>query len=122
VATALLVVLTNPVEGREEEYNEWYSGQHLDDVLTAAGFEAAQRFKFVPSKLSRRPSAQYLAIYEVDAEHRERAERLLLETATTDAMPISDALGPRPITWWFESIGDRVQAGGNLEGAGKGDG
>ena len=122
MATALLVVLTNPVEGREDEYNEWYSGQHLDDVLTAAGFEAAQRFKFVPSKLSRRPSAQYLAIYEVDVEQRERAEQLLLKTATTEAMPISEALGPRPITWWFESIGDRLQAGANPNGEGEGDG
>jgi hypothetical protein len=110
MASALLIVLSNPVDGREEEYNAWYTGQHLDDVLTAAGFEAAQRFRFVPSTLSRKPQAQYLAIYEVSAERREEAERLLLETATTPAMPISEALAPRPTTWWFESIGDRVEA------------
>lgn len=110
MATAWLVVLTDPVEGREEEYNEWYSGRHLDDVLAAAGFTAAQRFRFVPSTLSRRPPAQYLAIYEVDAAQREQAERLLLEAAGSDAMPISDAMAPRPITWWFESITDRVPA------------
>ncbi|MGQ0631032.1 MAG: hypothetical protein ACT4P1_08305 [Sporichthyaceae bacterium] len=108
---ALLVVLTNPVEGREDEYNDWYSNAHLADVLKAAGFEAAQRFAFVPSKLSRNPAAPYLAIYEVDADRREEAERLLLETATTPAMPISDALGPKPITWWFESICERVETG-----------
>lgn len=111
MATALLVVLTQPVEGREDEYNDWYTNNHLDDVLAAAGFAAAQRYKFVPSKLSRHPAAPYLAIYEVDAEHREQAEKLLLETATTPAMPISDALAPRPITWWFEAICDRVEAG-----------
>lgn len=53
MATALLVVLTEPVEGREDEYNIWYSNNHFDDVLKAAGFGAAQRFKFEPSKLSR---------------------------------------------------------------------
>lgn len=111
MATALLVVLTEPVEGREDEYNDWYTGNHLADVLAAAGFKAAQRYKFVPSKLSRNPAAPYLAIYEVDAADREQAEKLLLETANTPAMPISDALGPRPITWWFESICDRVEAG-----------
>jgi hypothetical protein len=110
MATTLLVVLTNPAEGREDEYNEWYTGQHLDDVLAAAGFRAAQRFKFVESKLSRRPVAPYLAIYEVDADQRERAEQLLLETANTDAMPISDAMAPRATTWWFEPISDRVEA------------
>lgn len=111
MAKALLVVLTSPVEGREDEYNDWYTNDHLDDVLKAAGFAAAQRFSFVPSKLSRHPVAPYLAIYEVDAAQREQAEKLLLETANTDAMPISDAMGPRPITWWFESISDRVEAG-----------
>ncbi|MGQ0623314.1 MAG: hypothetical protein ACT4PP_01465 [Sporichthyaceae bacterium] len=108
---ALLVVLTNPVEGREDEYNDWYSKDHLPDVLKAAGFDAAQRFVFVESKLSRRPAAPYLAIYEVDADRREEAEKLLLEAAQTPAMPISDALGPRPITWWFESVCERVEAG-----------
>jgi hypothetical protein len=109
MAKALLVVLTHPVEGREDEYNDWYTNDHLDDVLKAAGFEAAQRFKFVPSKLSRKPVEPYLAIYEVDADQREQAEKLLLETANTPAMPISDALGPA-ITWWFEAISDRVEA------------
>jgi hypothetical protein len=108
VATALLVVLTNPVDGREDEYNTWYSDQHLDDVLAAAGFGAAQRFRFTPSKLSRSPAAQYLAIYEVDAEQRELAEQLLLKAANTEAMPISGAMAPQSITWWFESITDRV--------------
>lgn len=107
---ALLVVLTSPTEGREDEYNDWYSNAHLADVLKAAGFEAAQRFAFVPSKLSRNPAAPYLAIYEVDADKREQAEKLLLETANTAAMPISGALGPKPITWWFEAVCDRVVA------------
>jgi len=108
VPTALLVVLTQPVEGREEDYNAWYSGQHLDDVLAAAGFDAAQRFRFMPSKLSRDPAKPYLAIYEVDADRREEAEALLLQTAGTEAMPISDAMAQPAITWWFESITDRV--------------
>lgn len=108
MATALLVVLTNPVEGQEDEYNRWYSDDHLDDVLTAAGFEAAQRYAFRPSKLSRNSPASYLAIYEVDADRREEAEALLLKSANTEAMPISDAMQPDATTWWFESITDRV--------------
>jgi hypothetical protein len=110
VATALLVVLTHPIEGKEDEYNLWYSDQHLDDVLSAAGFAAARRFRFVPSKLSRKPIEPYLAIYEVDADRREECEALLLKTANTDAMPISDSLAQPAITWWFESISDRVEA------------
>lgn len=116
MSTALLVVLTNPVEGREDEYNRWYSEDHLDDVLSAAGFEAAQRFRFQGSKLSRKPIAQYLALYEVDADRREEAEELLLKTANTEAMPISDAMAPGQVTWWFESITDRKLAATSANG------
>jgi hypothetical protein len=28
------LVFTNPVEGREDEYNEWYDNVHLGDVAT----------------------------------------------------------------------------------------
>ena len=111
MGTLMLVVLTNPVEGREDEYNDWYTGRHLDDVLATEGFQAAQRFAWVPSKLSRNAPYRYLAIYEVDADSRERAEAALLRAANTEAMPISDAMDKRTATWWFSSITDRVEAG-----------
>jgi hypothetical protein len=111
VGTLMLVVLTNPVEGREDEYNDWYTGRHLDDVLATEGFKAAQRFQWVPSRLSRDAPHRYLAIYEVDEDSRERAEAALLKAANTEAMPISDAMDKRTATWWFTSITDRVEAG-----------
>ncbi|WP_019874064.1 hypothetical protein [Sporichthya polymorpha] len=112
MAIALLVVLTEPIPGREDQYNDWYTNRHLGDVLAAAGFTAAQRFHFVPSKLSRNPPpAPYLAIYEVDADRREEAEEFLLAAVRTEAMPISAALGPGAVTWWFESMCDRVEDG-----------
>lgn len=109
MAGLFLVVLTNAVEGREDEFNEWYTGRHLDDVLALDGVRAAQRFEFTPSKLSRNPSHGYLALYEVDPDRREEAEAALLEASGTDAMPISDAMvGQR--AWWFTSMTDRVEA------------
>ena len=40
-----LIVLTNPVDGREDEYNDWYTNVHLDDVLKIPGVVGAQRFR-----------------------------------------------------------------------------
>jgi hypothetical protein len=34
----ILVVMSNPVPGREQEYNTWYDTQHLPDVLQNPGF------------------------------------------------------------------------------------
>ena len=105
----LLVVLTKPVAGREDEYNEWYSGRHLDDILRMEGFTAAQRFEFVPSELSDDAPFPYLAIYEAEEGSRERAEAALL-SATKEQMPISKAMDRDNLKWWFASIGDRVEA------------
>jgi hypothetical protein len=33
----LVVVLTEPTEGREAEYNDYYENRHLDDVLATTG-------------------------------------------------------------------------------------
>jgi hypothetical protein len=109
VAKLWLVVLTNPVEGREDEYNDWYTGRHLEDVLAVEGFQAAQRFEFVPSGLSADAPYRYLAVYEVDEDSREKAEKALLETAGGPGMPISKAMARERATWWFTSITDRLE-------------
>ena len=41
MATFLVAVLSNPAEGREDEFNEWYEHTHLDEVLSSAGFRSA---------------------------------------------------------------------------------
>ena len=110
MAAVVLIVLTKPKDGREDEYNEWYTHQHLDDVLACEGFRAAQRFEFTPGQLSADAPYRYLAIYEAEEGSIERAEAALLAAAGTDAMPISKALSRDQAVWWFTAIGDRVEA------------
>jgi hypothetical protein len=118
VATLRLIVLTDPVKGREDEYNEWYDGQHLHDVLALKGFRAAQRFRFRPGQLGKTAPFQYLAIYEVEGLTVEEAEAELLEAASDhDRMPISKAMARERATWWFEGITDRVEAGAEANSA-----
>lgn len=109
MASLRLIVLTNPVEGHEDEYNDWYSDRHLEDVLAVEGFRAAQRFAFRPGKLAKEAPFSYLAIYEVEAPSVEEAEAALLATAADSArMPISESMARERATWWFEAITDRV--------------
>jgi hypothetical protein len=65
---AMLVVLTNPSSGREDDFNDWYTNIHLRDVLRFRGPIAARRFKRSATQVqdSSRVSAwHYLALYEV---------------------------------------------------------
>ena len=58
-----MIVLTNAVPGREDEFNRWYDEIHLADVLKVEGVRAARRFRAVDSGAWR-----YVAIYDLECE------------------------------------------------------
>jgi hypothetical protein len=87
-----LLVLTNPNDGKTAEYNEWYSRQHVADMLGVPGFVSAQRFQVAlrePSD-SRFPW-QYAAIYDLETEDLDATLKELSERAGTAVMPLSKA-------------------------------
>ena len=62
---ALLVVLTAPASDEvEPDYNAWYTGEHLPDVLAVPGYVRATRYRSVAT--ARQILQPYLALYELD--------------------------------------------------------
>jgi hypothetical protein len=124
MARHLLLVFSNPVDGREDEYNEWYTHHHLDEILELEGFRRAQRFELADAQMTRdTPSApyHYLALYEVDDGALERADSALFELARTERaealaagrtpkLVMSPAMDKDLRTWWFTSVSDVVEA------------
>ena len=109
-----LLALTNPIEGREDEFNEWYTNVHLADVLKLPGVVAAQRF--VLSDKQHRPPPfdwKYLAVYEIDIEDVQTTLTALKAASGTDAMPLSPALSPERMVWIFSPITGRVTSDGD---------
>ncbi len=58
-----MVVLTNPLDDRHEEFNQWYDDRHLADLLALPGMQTAQRYKVVLGE-----GWRYLAIYDVETD------------------------------------------------------
>jgi hypothetical protein len=83
------LVISNPVAGREAEFNDWYDHQHLYDVLNVPGFRAAQRFTAVGDTTL---PGRYVAIYEMETDDPSATLAELNGRAGTAAMPLSDAL------------------------------
>ncbi len=52
----VLVVMSNPAPGKEQEYNDWYTNVHLGDVLKVPGIVSAQRFKLDDKQRTGTPS------------------------------------------------------------------
>lgn len=104
----IMVVFSQPHEGRDDEYNEWYSGEHLDDVLGTPGFVGAQRFKV--NDLKEVPAGQftYLAIYEIEGDLETAVDALV---AGRPDRQISDAFdASQTQAWTFSPLGPRKGA------------
>ncbi len=82
------VALTNPVEGKEQAFNEWYDNQHVPDLLAVPGCVAAQRYKLADHQRAGRPPAA---------------------RAKTPAMPLTDAVAAGSVTLFFMPLGPRIE-------------
>ncbi len=109
---SVLLVLSNVTPGHsEDEYNDWYTNQHLADVLAIPGFSQAQRFKIVgepvvcESKLFR-----YAANYELDTDTPQTSIDAMMAVVGTDRMPMSPAIDPGFYVVLYEPITDLVKA------------
>jgi hypothetical protein len=85
-----LIVFLDPVEGRDDEFNEWYDNQHVPDALSIPCFRSGQRFKTGPTYMDRDAPCQYAALYEIEADSLDEA----LEAASdgTARFPVSDGV------------------------------
>ena len=103
-------VNSNPVEGKDAEYNDWYSNTHLSDILKLRGFTAAQRFqagKALTAIKGEPPEHKYLAIYEMETDDLQGCLAELFQAV--ESMDISDAFDSENVSvGLFAPITDRV--------------
>ena len=115
----LLFVHSRAVEGRDAEYDDWYSHTHLADMVALPGFEAAQRWVHVDDGTGGAPPPyDDIAIYEVDEEHYEQARAALdaarrereeaLAEGRAPRLPVSAAMSEDRVSWWFVENSPRV--------------
>lgn len=84
------VVITTPVQGKEDEFNTWYTEQHLKDVLRVPGFVSAQRLKIMPETSS--VPGKYIALYQMETDNPEACVEDLLARAGKPGLEVSEAL------------------------------
>lgn len=85
------VVYSNPVAGREDEYNDWYTNRHLADVVAVQGFVSAQRFRIVDSTAGVSPPQRYMALYTMRTDDPDGLLLRLQQLVESGAMEMSEA-------------------------------
>ena len=72
---AVLIVLTNPGSSdKEAAYNDWYTNEHVPDVLAVPGYVAATRYEGFPSWIS--IPQRYLTIYDLEVDDVAHIQRI----------------------------------------------
>ena len=84
-------VLSNPVSGREDEYNDWYSNKHLADVTAVEGFVSAQRFRLADTEAEGAPQQRYMAIYTMETDDPAAAVERLTSLVQSGEIQMSEA-------------------------------
>jgi hypothetical protein len=99
------VVHTNPVEGREDEYNHWYSNLHIPLLLQCPGVVSARRLTLAGAQLRDTVQAfSYLAIYEIETDDPQAFVDAVLSRAGTELLPTSSALAPGACAVLWEEL------------------
>ena len=113
MAKHTFIVFTNPVEGKESEYNDWYNRQHIPDVLNVPGFVSGQRFRLADAQMSRDDNRthKYLAVYEIETDDLAGTLKELRARGGTAEIVLSDAIDTKNVaTYVFTPIAEKVVA------------
>jgi hypothetical protein len=93
MASYSFLVFTKPAPGRDEEFNRWYTGTHLPDMLKVEGFVLGQRFRILRSQpVLGSPSWEYVAIYSIETADIGRVMKSLNARLGTADLPMSDCI------------------------------
>jgi hypothetical protein len=104
---SIYLVFTDPVDGREDEFNNWYDTRHVSDVLKVDGVVGATRY--VVSNAKGRSGAssptRYLTVYELDGDSELIIGRLREATASGGIEISSSVARQRTTSYVFDALG-----------------
>jgi len=98
-----MVVLTNPLDDRHEEFNDWYDNRHLADLLDLEGMESAQRYRL---KLG--DGWTYMAIYDVETDDLDALMAEMYRRVDSKEIYMSPAFDENYLLVAGEEIGEVV--------------
>ena len=104
-----MVSIAQPCEGREGEYDEWYEGLHMPEVLTLPHMVSGQRYKLHDALMPGIDISSF-ALYEMAANSVEEARETLKAMATANLAKSTTAIREKTRAAVLEACSDRVMA------------
>jgi hypothetical protein len=101
---AVLVVETDPAEGKADEWAAWYDQVHIPEILERVpGFKAATRYQRPDSRSTTDADHGYLTVYEIEADDPAASLDALMGAMQAGKLSRSDtSSGRAKLTLWVE--------------------
>lgn len=103
----MTVAFTNAADGKEEEYNTWYTDQHVHDVLAVPGVVSAQRFRIVGDHAASFDFS-FMTLYEIETEDLASVYTAIAERSGTPLMPSSNSISSKKLFLDTEPIMEKL--------------
>ncbi len=94
-----MLVYSNAVDGKDDEFNRWYNEVHLSEVIQLTEAVAATRYRLSDYQAADADGYRYLAIYEFEVGAKAAFDSLM---AATEKMDMGDSLGDTKIAFYNE--------------------
>lgn len=116
----IYITLTNAADGRDEEFNEWYSGHHMPEVIDRLpGFLRGRRWdmspvqRHYPSEHPMPKPWRYFGVYDLELDDIDEIDRSLEKVhASGDPFTANNgALDPNHGSWVFTPTGQTASGG-----------
>jgi hypothetical protein len=106
-----LMALSNAKPGREDEYNKWFDGTHVPEILAVDGFVSAQRLKLASAQRTPGPHPYtFAALYRIETSDIGATLNALGRAVQIGTK--TDATDPeRRAIWVFEPMGPERKRG-----------
>ena len=114
MARHIMAVRSNPVAGRDAEYNEWYDQEQVPALLMTPTLLAAQRYKLADVDLPSdrgyaQPQHRYMVVYEIETDDIRKTRDLIWSKENIARIRPSDAFDAASVDCqFFTPIGSRV--------------
>jgi len=109
MARYIFVVHSDPREGQEDKFKEWYE-QHLVNVTSKLGpFPRARLYRALDKPTPLREELRYLTIYEIETDDIEGIPQVFMSGKADGLIHRDEAFNEETDTWaFFEQISEAV--------------
>ena len=117
MAKYIMMVRSNPLPGRDDEYNDWYDRHALPQFVATPTIVAAQRYKLAPVEPPDYPGYEkakhrYMVMYEIETDSLERTKQIVWSPDNIGRIPPSRAFDASSVDCQFYlPFGRRVTKG-----------